>query len=233
NQDWNGRFVVQNMSDIVTACVTIVYLSHESDSAVAWEPYNPADAGSGTRYAECPNGGMPLQPRGSILKHPDNMAVEAPFRGAVRIDLHTNAAGVPPSGQFVSATADTWNLNRAPFGSYRAFTQADLGHQVILPLIDREVGPSASYSTRFYIVNQDPSKPAVVGVEFRGYDVESDTPDALIVKTHQFEVRASRLCVQDADDASNCLAEGDSLPPGFVGTVRLLSSEPIAVVVHR
>jgi hypothetical protein len=232
-QDWNGRFVVQNMSDRVTACVTITYLSHATDTEVAWEPYNPAGAPSSDVYAECPNGGMPLLPRGSILKHPDNMAPATPFAGAVRIDLHTNKAGLTPDKQFVFATADTWNLNAAGFGSYRAFTEADLGREFILPLIDREVGPSNSYSTRFHIVNRDPGRPAAVHLEFRGYDVDGETPDIEIMKTSTFTVHGSRSCEQDGETETNCLAAGDALPAGFVGTVRLLSTEPIAVVVDR
>src|SRR6185369_15587882 len=37
--DWNGRFVIQNMSDTVTACVTITYLANAADDEVAWDPY--------------------------------------------------------------------------------------------------------------------------------------------------------------------------------------------------
>ncbi len=233
NQDWSGRFVIQNMSDSVTACVTITYLSNYTDSEVAWEPYKPSESSSSVAFADCPHGGMPLPPRGSILKYPDNMAVPAPFTGSVRIDLSTNKKGQGPEKQFISATADSWNLNLASFGSYRGFSDDDLGHEVLLPLVDREVGPENSWSTRFFIANKDPNKPAVVNVEFRGYDVDSATPDALIVKTNTFTIKGGRMCFQAWDDAANCLAEGDRLPTNFVGTARLTSTEPIAVIVDR
>lgn len=233
NRDWSGRFAIQNMSDSVTACVTITYLSNYTDSEIAWEPYKPSQSSSSVAFDDCPNGGMPLDPRGSILKYPDNMAVPSAFTGSVRVDLHTNAEGEGPEKQFITATADSWNLNIASFGSYRAFSEADLGTEIVLPLIDREVGPSNSWSTRFFIANKDPSRPATIDLEFRGYDVDSDTPDALIVKTNTFTIEGGRMCFQARDDAANCLAEGDALPQNFVGTARLTSSEPIAVIVDR
>ena len=234
NEDWSGRFAIQNMSDSVTACVTITYLSNHTDSEVAWEPYKPSESSESVAFDDCPNGGMPLDPRGSILKYPDNMAVSAPFTGSVRVDLHTNADGEGPEKQFITATADSWNLNIASFGSYRAFSDDDLGKEIILPLVDREVGPSNSWSTRFFIANKDPKRPAVVNLEFRGYDVDSDTPDKLIVKSNTFTIKGGRMCFQAwDDDAANCLDEGDSLPRNFVGTARITSSEPVAVIVDR
>jgi hypothetical protein len=104
---------------------------------------------------------------------------------------------------------------------------------VILPLVDREVGPYNAWSTRFFIANKDPNRPAVINLEFRGYDVDSATPDALIVKTNTFTIKGSRICFQNHDDETNCLAAGDALPVSFVGTARLTSSEPIAVIVDR
>ena len=157
----------------------------------------------------------------------------APFTGSVRIDLSTNAKGQGPEKQFITATDESWNLNLPAFGSYRAFSDDDLGTEIILPLIDREVGPSNSWSTRFFIANKDPSQPAVVNLEFRGYDVDSATPDQLIVKSNTFTINGGRMCFQNRDDADNCLADGDVLPKDFVGTAHLSSSQPIAVVVDR
>ena len=75
----------------------------------------------------------------------------------MRIDLSKNAQGQGPDKQFVSATADTWNANLASFGSYRGFDESELGSEIVLPLVDRQVGPGNSYSTRFQIVNKQPS----------------------------------------------------------------------------
>jgi hypothetical protein len=229
-QDWNGRFAIQNMSDTVTACVTITYLSNYTDNEVAWEPYRPGASGS-PRLAGCPNGGMPLPPRGTIFRDPDTMPVPEPFTGSVRIDLSKNGANEGPEKQFVSATADTWNRLYASFGSYRALDESELGTDIILPLIDRQVGPSNSYSTHFQIENKDPSKPAHVSLRFEGFDLSNG--NQFVSKTNTITVRGARLCFQDRDDFANCLQNGDKLPFNFVGTVRLTSDQPIGVIVNR
>ena len=79
--DWNGRFVIQNMSPTVTACVTITYLSNYTDTEVYWDPYNPKAAGV-TRLSGCPMGGRPLPPHGSIFRDPETMGVPARFTGS-------------------------------------------------------------------------------------------------------------------------------------------------------
>ncbi len=229
NKDWNGRFVIQNMSDTVTACVTITYLSFYTDSEISWDPYKlPSSGKPDAPLPGCPNGGMPLPPRGSIFRDPDTMAVPNQFTGSVRIDLSTNADGQGPNQQWISASADIWNSDLASFGSYRGFDVNDLGKEIVLPEVDRQVGPSNSYSTRFTIVNKDPNQPADVTLRFDGYDQDGN----LITKTNTFEVKGSKLCFQDLDNA-DCLADGDNLPFDFIGTAHLSSTEPIAVVVDR
>ena len=231
--EWNGRFVVQNMSDTVTACVTISYISNESDDEVAWEPFRPpADGKPGNPKQGCPNGGMPLPPRASIFRYPDNMPVDDGFAGAVRVDLHKNSKGEDASKQFVSATGDTWSAYKSSFSSYRGFDEGELGREIVLPLIDRQVGPANSYSTRFQIVNKTPSRPAKVTLTFEGYDMGGGDP-VYVSKTNTLTIKGSRMCVQNSDDASNCLPEGERLPFNFIGTVRLTSTEPIAAVVLR
>jgi hypothetical protein len=229
-QDWNGRFAIQNMSDTVTACVTITYLSNYTDGEVAWEPYRLGASGA-ARLPGCPNGGMPLPPRGTIFRDPDTMPVSNNFTGSVRIDLSKNGANQGPEKQFISATADTWNSLYASFGSYRGLDESELGTDIILPLIDRQVGPANSYSTHFQIENKDPSKPAHVSLRFDGFDLGNG--NQFVSKTNTITVRGARLCFQDRDDYANCLADGDRLPVNFVGTVRLTSDQPIGVIVNR
>ena len=232
NSDWNGRFVIQNLSDTVPACLTITYLSNATDDEVAWEPFRPP--ASGTPPASlpgCPAGGMPLPPRGSIFRYPDNMSVPDRFRGAVRIDLHRNAQGQGPERQFISASAESFSSRTTSLGSLRGIDENELGTEIVLPLVDRQVGPGNAYSTRFQIINKTPNRPANVTMRVDGYDLAQG--NQAVTKTNVFTVRGARLCVQDRDDAGNCLAAGDRLPFNFVGTVRLTSSEPIAVVVDR
>lgn len=228
--DWSGRFVIQNMSDTVTACVQITYLSIQTDSEVAWEPYKlPSSGTPQSPVAGCPSGGMPLPPRGSIFRYPDNMPVSDKYTGSVRIDLIKNGANQGPEKQFIAVSADSWNSNLASFGSYRGFDENELGNEILLPLVDRQVGPENSYSTRFTIVNKDPTRPATVNLRFDGYDL---TNGGLVTKQHTFTINGSRLCFQDSD-ANDCLGDGDNLPMNFVGTARITSSQPLAVVVDR
>ncbi len=230
NSDWNGRFVIQNMSETVLACVTITYISAASDREVGWDPYKPPETGEPElALPGCPNGGWPLAPKGSLFRFPDTMVVPDQFTGSVRIDLHENSSGQGMNQQFIAASADSWNSNTNSFASYRGFAETDLGQEIILPLIDRQVGPENSYSTRFTIVNQSPLRPAVITLQFDGLDLETG---AAISMANTFTVAGSRQCFQDLDFA-DCLAEPDNLPFNFVGTARLSSTEPLGVVVDR
>ena len=230
NSDWNGRFVIQNMSDTVLACVTITYISAASDSEVGWDPYKPSETGDPElALPGCPNGGWPLAPKGSLFRFPDNMIVPDHFTGSVRIDLSENSSGQGMDQQFIAATADSWNANSNSFASYRGFAETDLGREIILPLIDRQVGPGNSYSTSFTIVNQSPLRPATITLRFDGINL---TTREVITMTNTFTVAGSRQCFQNLDFA-DCLAELDNLPSNFVGTARLTSTEPLAVVVDR
>ncbi len=231
-QDWMGRFAIQNMSDTIQACVTITYLSNYTDDEVAWDPFKPPTTTSGPRLPGCPNGGLPLPPRGTLFRDPDSFPMPNGFTGSVRIDLQKNAAGQGPEKQFVSATAETWNRFFASFASYRGMDESELGTDIILPLLDRQVGPGNSFSTHFQIVNKSPSRPARVTIRFDGFDLSKD-PAQFVSKTSAFTVKGARLCFQDRDDYANCLQPGDRLPANFVGTARITSTEPLGIIVNR
>jgi hypothetical protein len=229
-QDSMGRFALQNLSDDVTACVTITYLSNYTDGEIAWDPYKPG-AKNAAKQAGCPNGGRPIPPRGTLFRDPDTFGVPAGFTGSVRIDTHKNAQGDEPADQLLTATADAWNTIFDLFSSYRALDESEMSTTVLLPLVDREVGPGNGFSTRFQIENKDPSKPAQVTIRFEGFDLNNG--NAFVAKQNTLTVNGARLCFQDRDDFANCLAAGDRLPPNFVGTAKLTSTQPIGVIVNR
>ena len=229
-QDWQGRFALQNLSSSVIACVTLTYVSADTDTDVAWDPYKPGTGGN-ERQAGCPNGGRPIPGGGTLLRDPDTFGVPEGFNGAVRIETHKNAQGVEAEKQLLTAAADAFNLNSSRLASYRAFHEGELSTTVLLPLVDREVGPFNAWSTRFQIQNKDPQRPAQVTVRFEGYNVDAGL--AFVATQHTFTVKGTRMCFQAANDATNCLAPGDRLPSSFVGTARITSTEPIAVVVNR
>lgn len=226
--DANGRFVVQNMSD-TTACVTLTYLSNYTDGEVHWDPYKPGT--SGQRQQGCPEGGRPIQPKGTMFRDPDTFGVRAPFTGSVRIETHKNAQGVEASQQILTAAADNYNTLYNPFTSYRAIDEDEMSTTVLLPLVDRQVGPFNGFSTRFQIENKDPSKPAQVTIRFEGFDLGSG--GVFVAKQNTMTVRGARLCFQDRDDFANCLAPGDRLPGNWVGTAKITSTQPIGVIVSR
>ncbi len=227
--DSMGRFAIQNLSDSVTACVGITYLSNNTDGEIAWDPYQPGT--KGPKQAGCPNGGRPLAPHGTLFRDPDTFGVPPNFTGSVRIQTYKNGQGVMPDKQLLTATADAWNTLYNIFSSYRAFDQREMSRTVLLPLVDREVGPFNGFSTRFQIENQDPASPAQVTMRFEGFDL--DNGNAFVAKQNTLTVRGARLCFQDRDDFANCLAPGDRLPHNFVGTARITSTQPIGIIVSR
>jgi hypothetical protein len=160
------------------------------------------------------------------------MGVGQSFTGSVRIDLHTNSQGVPASRQFIAASAETWNRLFNPFSSYRGLDESELDTTILLPLVDREVGPENQWSTHFQIENKDPSRPADVTLRFEGWDLGKPVPE-FVVKQNTLRVVGARMCFQSRDDFANCLAAGDRLPRNFVGTARLTSTQPIGVIVNR
>ncbi len=229
DRGWNSRFVVQNLEQ-TTACVTLTYFSNYTDGPVKYDPYDPAEKRP-RRLSGCPKGGRPIPPGGSLFRDPQTMGVGPAFTGSVRITTHTNAEGADPDEQFITAMADQYHALYSHFASYRGLADTELGRSLILPLIDREVGPLNQWSTHFQIVNKDPEKPASVTLLFEGYDLNAG--GAFVVKRNTIEVKAARLCLQERDDFANCLAPGDRLPTNFVGTVKITSTRPVGVIVNR
>lgn len=227
--DSMGRFAIENLSDTTTACVGITYLSNNTDGEVAWDPAKPGS--NGPKQTGCPNGGRPLAPHATLFRDPDTFGVPPNFTGSVRIETFKNQQNVPADQQVLTATADQWNSIYNFFGSYRALGEKEMSTTVLLPLVDREVGPFNGFSTRFQIENEDPSKPAQVTLRFEGFDL--DHGNAFVAKQNTLTVKGARLCFQDRDDFANCLAPGDALPHNFVGTARLTSTQPIGVISTR
>jgi hypothetical protein len=228
--DSMGRFAIQNLSDSVTACVGLTYLSNNTDGEIAWDPYQVGKK-KGPKQPGCPNGGRPVPPHGTLFRDPDTFGVPANFTGSVRIDTYKNGDGIAADKQLLTATADVWNTLYSLFSSYRAFDEHEMSRTVLLPLVDREVGPYNGFSTRFQIENKDPSKPAKVTMRFEGFDL--DHGNAFVATQNTLTVAGARLCFQNRDDYANCLAPGDRLPHNFVGTARITSTQPIGVIVSR
>lgn len=223
-QTWNSRFSIQNLSDSATACVTITYIGEGSGTPVG---YDPAAPGEGRTDPACPSGGRPIEPRATLARGPDSFRAPAGFAGAVRIDSVSNARGVPAAN--ISATAETWNDAFNLVTSYRGLNRSEAGSTVLLPLIEREVGPDASFNTFVHMQAADTARVVRVRLHIEGVDGSG----APVVKDSEFSFRGARSCVQVAPDETNCLTPGDALPSGFSGWARLEASSAITAVVER
>ena len=216
---WNSRFNLQNLSDNA-ACVTITYVTPNTGAIAAVDPSSPQPG--------CPDGGRPLAARATLIRESNAYGVSGGFAGAARIDAVVSKSAPAGSQPSISATVDVWSDNFNLLSSYHALNSSELGTSVLLPLIEREVGPQSSYSTYFQIESTTPSIDVPVQLHFEG----TDGNGAPVSRDASVTVKGAKLCVQASDDASNCLS-GPGLPRGFSGWARLTSSTPIGVIVDR
>ena len=224
-QSWESRLFIHNMSD-TTACVTLTYISAETGGEVKYDPKRLTSRTRGS--GRCPNGGTPLEAHATLLRDPASFGVPSGFAGAVRVDTSANSEGVAAWDQFLAASVDTYNTPFNLLASYRGLTRGELSTRVVLPLVERQIGPDGSYGTRFQIVSGD-SKPVRVSLHIEGIDGAGNP----VSKDSTFTFTGAKQCEQSADDAANCLAPGDALPPGFSGTARVVASSAVGIVVQR
>ena len=223
-QTWNSRFNIQNLSDTVTACVTITYISSATGTAVGFDPAEPSE---GQTDPACPSGGRPIAPRATLNRTTSAFRAPAGFSGAVRIDSTSNSRSVPAAS--ISATVENYNDSFNLLTSYRGLNRSEAGSTVLLPLIEREVGPDASFNTYFHMQAADTSRVVRVRLVIEG----TDGAGAPVAKTSEFSFRGTKSCIQVANDGTNCLLPGDALPAGFSGWARIEASSAVSVVVER
>ncbi len=220
---WNTRFNLQNLSESAT-CVTLTYISSDTGDVEAVDPPSRAAA-----PRECADGGRPLAPLATMFRDSDTFGVRSGFQGAVRIETSTSKLAKPGSAPAISATVDTWNATFNLLTSYHALDGSEMGTTVLLPLVEREVGPQSSYNTYFQIQSTVGSLPVNVQLHIEGVDASGTR----VSKDNTLTLNGAMKCVQVANDSTNCLAAGDVLPSGFTGWARLVSARPIGVVVER
>jgi hypothetical protein len=219
---WSSRAFIQNMGD-TTACVTLTYLAANGGGG-AREPRASTDRPD---PGDCPKGGMALAPRATLYRDAEAAPLPDGFAGAIRVDLTANAQGTAPTGQLISASVDSYNDAFNLLTSYGGLRRSDLATTVVLPLVEREVGPDGAYRTRFHVIG-DASRSVQLQLHVEGVDGAGNP----VVRDASTSFTGALVCEQAADDASNCLG-GASLPPGFSGWARLTATSPIGVVVQR
>ena len=224
-QSWESRIFIQNLSS-TTACVTLTYISAETGAEVKYDPKKLTSKTRGS--GSCPNGGTPLEAHATLYRDPASFGVPSGFSGAVRVDTSANSEGVAAWDQFLAASVDTWNTPFNLLTSYRGLTRDELSTRVLLPLVERQIGPDGSYGTRFQIVSQD-RKSVNVTLHLEGIDGGGNR----VSKDSTFSFTGAKQCEQSADDEANCLESGDTLPAGFSGYARLTASAPVGIVVQR
>ena len=187
NMDWSGRFVIQNMSDTVQACVQITYLSIQTDSEVAWEPYKlPA---TGKPVARCPAARTAAcrcrrAARFSSTRTTWRSRTSSPARSASSCHEQRESG----FGQAVHLR-DRRHLepNLASFGSYRGFDENELGNESsCLSSITASVEQN-SYSTRFTDRKQGPEPAGDGHAALRRLRPRQRAPP-LVSKTNTFTI---------------------------------------------
>ena len=218
-----SRLSIQNVSEDRDACIEVRYYAEGSLTAIVIDPLLPT--------AGCPNGGNLVTARASLIRDENTLPVPAGFTGSAVVLTHDTASGVSAEDQQPALVVDTRERHGPGFATYRAFDHVELSRVVLLPLVDRNAseGQSTTWTTRFRIMNGDPSTPNEVTLLFEGEDGQGDR----IEIEHTVTVRSSRTCDQAASGEAACLPAGERLPDVFFGTVRMQSVEPIAVVAQR
>ncbi len=220
NAQYASRISVQNSSDASDACVQIEYWAEGSAAVTAIDPPGPT--------AGCPNGGVRIPPRGTLLRDETSLPVTN-FEGAAIVRA-LNTGGGAAADQALAATVDTRDRNGAGLATYRGIGPDELSATVALPQADRNATDQGStWSTRFRILNANPGSSNQVTLRYEGTNAAGDP----IEVEHTVAVTSTLTCDQRLTDVAGCLPADEDLPATFVGTVRIIATSPVAVVAQR
>ena len=216
---WVSRISIDNTSDTAAACVEIRYWTQGQSTPVAIDPAQ--------RSPECPQGGAFVKPHATLLRDERNFGAPFGFDGAATVRTYDTTTGVRAGDQTLASMVDTRERNGIGLGSKRGIALGEQNRVVALPLVERNSSVAgATWNTRFRIVNANPAVANEVSLRYEGVTASGER----IEIDHKMSVVGVLTC--DQRDQS-CLPSGRDLPATFVGSVRLQSIEPIAVVVQR
>ena len=217
-----SRLSIQNASDTADACVEIRYWAQGSGAVTAIDPSGPSGA--------CPQGGTLLRPRTTLVRDEQSLPVPFGFDGSAQVITYDTASGSRASGQTIVGTVDTRERRGAGLGSKRGITPEEQRQVVSLPLIERNIDAGGQvWNTRFRIMNARPGQPNEVSLRYEGTGPGGER----ISIDYKIAVISSITCDQRAFGIAGCLPADQNLPPSFSGSVRLQSTNPIAVVAQR
>ena len=222
NARYVSRLSVENTSDTSDACVEIRYYRLGRLEPATVDPPGPTTG--------CPLGGHLVPPRGTLLRDEHNLPVAADFDGSAVVRMLDTASGVSAAAQQPSLIVDTRDRTAPGLATYRGITADELSTQIVLPVVDRNATEGQSqWTTRFRILNGNPSEPNEVTLLFAGSDEDGNRVEI----EHTVTVLGSLVCDQAAAGAAGCLPSDARLPAVFFGSVRMLTTNPIAVVAQR
>ena len=217
-----SRLTIQNGSETAQACVEIRYWSQGSGTVTAIDPPVPGNG--------CPQGGTLLPARASLIRDEGNLPVPFGFDGSAQVLTYDTASDVRASAQTIVGTVDTRERRGPGLGSKRGIAPEEQRPVISLPLIERNVDAGGQvWNTRFRIMNSRPGEPNEVNLRYEGTGPNGDR----ISIDYKMTVISSLTCDQRASGAAGCLPPDQNLPASFSGSVRLQSTNPIAVVAQR
>ena len=217
--DYVSRISVQNANGL-EACVQVIY----------WAPGGAQFADPPGPTAGCPNGSWLVPPRGTLLRDERNLPVPGDFDGGAVVRTHDTASGVRAGSQALAATVDTRERNGVALATTRGIAASELSRTVVLPLADRNACEGrAPWTTRFRILNGQPGTANEVELRFEGTDEAGNRYEI----DHKMPLTTALTCDQRQNGAAGCLPDDKPLPGTFKGIVRLIATEPIAVVGQR
>ena len=220
--DFVSRIAVQNSSDLRAACVQLIFYEDGMLSPVAVEPLEPTSG--------CTFGGVRLEPRATMFVDEETMPVRFGFDGSVVVKTYRTDEGIAAESQVISAMVDSRSRNDAGLASYRGFGENEMSNTLVLPLVDRNATERYSqWSTRFRILSSIPNVPNEVTLLFDGMNENGEHVEI----EHTVNVLGSLTCDQRLTGEDACLPADFDLPSTFLGTVRMDSTNPVAVVVQR
>ena len=220
--DFVSRIAVQNSSDLRAACVQLIFYEDGMLSPVAVEPLEPTSG--------CTLGGVRLESRATMFVDEETMPVRFGFDGSVVVKTYRTDEGIASGSQVISAMVDSRSRNDAGLASYRGFGEYEMSNTLVLPLVDRNAKERYSqWSTRFRILSSIPNVPNEVTLLFDGTNGNGEHVEI----EHTVNVLGSLTCDQRLTGEAACLPSDFDLPPTFLGTVRMDSTNPVAVVVQR